>query len=183
LTYPATSEGPFPRPAYAWYVVAVIFIAGSFAFIDRIVVSLVTPALQADLGLRDSQLGMLQGLAFALFYTFFGLPLGVIADRWSRQKLLTMGISVWSLMTASCGLCSGFGSLFLARLGVGAGEASLNPSVTSLISDYFPPNTRPRAIAGYVMGQWRPVSGRSLWDWRQTIFFRTKRRLADLSRW
>jgi MFS family permease len=150
---PTTSEGPFPRPAYAWYVVAVIFIAGSFAFIDRIVVSLVTPALQADLGLRDSQLGMLQGLAFALFYTFFGLPLGVIADRWSRQKLLTMGISVWSLMTASCGLCTGFGSLFLARLGVGAGEASLNPSVTSLISDYFPPHTRPRAIAGYVMGQ------------------------------
>jgi MFS family permease len=147
------SQDPFPRPAYAWYVVAVIFIAGSFAFIDRIVVSLVTPALQADLGLRDSQLGLLQGLAFALFYTLFGIPLGIIADRWSRQKLLTIGISVWSLMTASCGVCTGFGSLFLARLGVGAGEGSLNPSVTSLISDYFPPRTRPRAIACYVMGQ------------------------------
>lgn len=150
---PTPSQGPFPRPAYAWYVVAIIFIAGGFAFIDRIVVSLVTPALQADLGLRDSQLGMLQGLAFALFYTFFGIPLGIIADRWNRQRLLTIGISVWSLMTASCGICTGFGSLFLARLGVGAGEASLNPSVTSLISDYFPPRTRPRAIAGYVMGQ------------------------------
>ena len=147
------SDDPFPRRAYAWYVVAVIFIAGSFAFIDRIVVSLVTPALQADLGLRDSQLGMLQGLAFALFYAFFGIPLGIVADRWNRQKLLTIGISVWSLMTASCGVCTGFGPLFLARLGVGAGEASLNPSVTSLISDYFPPRIRPRAIAGYVMGQ------------------------------
>jgi MFS family permease len=146
-------EVSFPPRAYAWYVVAVIFIAGSFAFIDRIVVSLVTPALQADLGLRDSQLGMLQGLAFALFYVLFGIPLGIIADRWNRQRLLTVGISIWSLMTASCGLCTGFGSLFLARLGVGAGEASLNPSVTSLISDYFPPRVRPRAIAGYVMGQ------------------------------
>lgn len=147
------SDESFPRRAYAWYVVAVIFIAGTFAFIDRIVVSLVTPALQADLGLHDSQLGLLQGAAFALFYTLFGIPLGIIADRWSRQKLLTIGIGVWSFMTAACGLCSGFGSLFLARLGVGAGEASLNPSVTSLISDYFPPRIRPRAIAGYVMGQ------------------------------
>jgi MFS family permease len=153
LASPIDAEDSFPPRAYAWYVVAVIFIAGGFAFVDRIVVSLVTPALQADLGLRDSQLGMLQGLAFALFYVLFGIPLGIIADRWNRQRLLTIGISVWSLMTASCGLCAGFGSLFLARLGVGAGEASLNPSVTSLISDYFPPRVRPRAIAGYVMGQ------------------------------
>jgi MFS family permease len=147
------SEDPFPRPAYAWYVVAVIFVSGSFAFVDRIVVSLVTPALQADLGLSDTQLGLLQGLAFALFYTFFGVPLGIVADRWNRKRLLTIGISVWSVMTALCGVTRSFGSLFLTRLGVGAGEATLNPCVTSLISDYFPQRVRPRAIAGYVMGQ------------------------------
>src|SRR5882724_8225854 len=116
-----SSEDPYPRPAYAWYVVAVIFISGSFAFIDRIVVSLVTPALQADLGLSDTKLGLLQGAAFALFYTLFGVPLGIVVDRWSRQKLLTIGISVWSVMTALCGITTSFGSLFLARLGVGAG--------------------------------------------------------------
>jgi MFS family permease len=149
----SSSEDSFPRPAYAWYVVALIFLSGSFAFVDRIVVSLVTPALQADLGLSDTKLGLLQGLAFALFYTFFGVPLGIIADRWNRQKLLTIGISVWSVMTALCGISGSFGSLFLARMGVGAGEATLNPSVTSLISDHFPPRVRPRAIAGYVMGQ------------------------------
>ena len=148
-----TSAETYPRPAYAWYVVALIFISGSFAFVDRIVVSLVTPALQVDLGLSDTKLGLLQGLAFALFYTFFGVPLGIVADRWSRQKLLTIGISIWSVMTALCGITASFGTLFLARLGVGAGEATLNPTVTSLISDYFPPRVRPRAIAGYVMGQ------------------------------
>ncbi len=95
-------EHSFPRPAHAWYVVAVLFLAGSVAIVDRIVISMITPALQADLGLRDSQLGLLQGMAFALF---------------------------------------------LARMGVGAGEASLNPCVTSLISDYFPQRTRPHAIA------------------------------------
>lgn len=146
-------EDEFPRPAYAWYVVGLIFVSGAFAFVDRIIVALVTPALQADLGLSDSQIGLLQGLAFALFYTLFGIPLGVIADRWSRKWLLTIGISVWSVMTACCGVAKGFGSLFAARLGVGMGEASLNPCVTSLISDYFPPRTRPRAIACYVMGQ------------------------------
>jgi MFS family permease len=153
LPRPVEAENDFPRPAYAWYVVALIFVSSGFAFVDRIIVSLVTPAIQADLGLSDSQIGLLQGLAFALFYTLFGVPLGLIADRWNRKWLLTIGISVWSLMTALCGVVKGFGALFFARLGVGMGEASLNPCVTSLISDYFPPRTRPRAIAGHVMGQ------------------------------
>ena len=138
---------------YAWYVVALISLSATFGYIDRIVVSLVTPAIQADLGLRDSQLGMLQGLAFAIFYTLFGIPLGVLTDRWNRKRLLTIGIGIWSLMTALGGTARSFGTLFLARLGVGMGEASLNPCVTSLVSDYFPPNRRPRAIAIYIVGQ------------------------------
>jgi MFS family permease len=143
----------FAPSGYAWYVVGLISLSATFAYIDRIVVSLVTPAIQADLGLRDSQLGLLQGLAFAIFYTLFGIPLGIVADRWSRKKLLTIGISIWSFMTALCGAASSFGTLFLARLGVGMGEASLNPCVTSLVSDYFPPDRRPRAIAVYIVGQ------------------------------
>lgn len=151
--FAGTETGDFPHPAYAWYVVAVIFSGGCFAFIDRIVVSLVTPALQADLGLSDSRLGLLQGLAFAAFYTLFGIPLGFIADRASRKWLLTFGMSIWSLMTSLSGGARSFGALFLARLGVGSGEASLNPSVTSLIGDLFPPRMRPRAFAVYVVGQ------------------------------
>jgi MFS family permease len=149
----AHDPNDFPRPIYAWYVMALIFSGACFAFIDRIIVSLVSPALQADLGLSDSQLGLLQGMAFALFYTLFGVPLGLLADRSSRKWLLTIGMSVWSIMTACCGLAKGFGGLFAARLGVGMGEASLNPSVSSLIGDYFPPRSRPRAFAVYVMGQ------------------------------
>jgi MFS family permease len=143
----------FPAPAYSWYVMALVFSGGCFAFIDRIIVSLVTPAIQADLALSDSQLGLLQGLAFALFYTLFGIPLGLVADRSSRKWLLTAGMTAWSVMTMLCGTARSFGTLFLARLGVGMGEASLNPSVTSLIGDLFPERTRPRAFAVYVMGQ------------------------------
>ena len=142
----------YPNPAYAWYVVGVLCAAYLFAFIDRIIVGLLTPAIQADLGISDTQAGLLQGMAFALFYTIFGLPLGWLADRWSRKRLLSIGMTVWSVMTATCGLASSFLLLFLARVGVGIGEATLNPCAASMISDYFPARTRPRAFGVYVLG-------------------------------
>ena len=151
-TADSSPDGAFPNPAYAWYVVFVIFLGYMFAFIDRIIVGILTPAIQADLGITDTQSGLLQGLAFALFYTVFGIPLGWLTDRWNRKWLMTIGMTVWSGMTACCGLAKGFGFLFFARLGVGMGEGSLNPCATSLISDYFPPRTRPRAFGIYVMG-------------------------------
>jgi MFS family permease len=148
----ATSDAGYPNRPYAWYVVSIICIGYVFAFIDRIIVGLLTPAIQADLGLTDSQAGLLQGLAFALFYTLFGLPIGWMADRWNRKWLLTIGMAVWSIMTALCGAATSVMALFLARIGVGIGEATLNPCASSMIGDYFPPKVRPKAFGVYVMG-------------------------------
>ena len=144
-------EGVWPPSTYSWYVLAIICFGYVFAFVDRIIVGLLTPAIQADLNLTDSQIGLLQGLAFALFYTIFGLPLGWAADRHNRSKLLAAGMTVWSGMTMVCGLTTGFWPLFLARMGVGVGEATLNPCASSLISDYFRPSQRPRAFGYYTM--------------------------------
>ncbi|MEO8501132.1 MAG: MFS transporter [Vicinamibacteria bacterium] len=145
-------EPAYPRPAYAWYVVGVLCFGYLFAFVDRIIVGLLTPAIQADLRITDTQAGLLQGMAFALFYTIFGIPVGLMADRWSRKALLSFGMTVWSAMTAACGLAGSFWVLFAARVGVGVGEATLNPCAASLIGDYFPPRARPRAFGVYVMG-------------------------------
>lgn len=141
----------YPRPAYAWYCLSIICFAYLFGFMDRIIVGLLTPAIQADLGLSDSQMGLIQGLAFALFYTVFGIPLGLAADRSNRKWLLTAGTTLWSLMTAICGLARSFSGLFGARVGVGIGEATLNPCATSLIGDYFKPESRPKAFGVYTM--------------------------------
>ncbi len=146
------SDTGFPPAPYAWYVVVIIFIAYTFAFIDRIIVAMLTPAIQAEFGISDSQTGLLQGLAFALFYTLFGLPLGLLTDRWNRKRLLAIGMTVWSVATALCGTARSFSLLFLARMAVGMGEGALNPCATSLIGDYFPPRTRSRAFGVYVMG-------------------------------
>jgi len=112
---------------------------------DRIIVGLLTPAIQMDLGLSDSQMGIIQGLAFAVFYTLFGVPLGLAADRVNRKWLLAGSITLWSLMTAACGFARSFGGLFGARAGVGIGEATLNPCAVSLIGDCFEAKTRPKA--------------------------------------
>jgi MFS family permease len=146
-----TDPRAYPRPAYAWYCLGVICFAYLFGFMDRIIVGLLTPAIQHDLGLTDSEMGIIQGLAFAVFYTLFGLPLGWAADRMDRRWLLTIGTAVWSLMTAGAGLVRSFSGLFLTRAGVGIGEATLNPCATSLIGDYFRPESRPKAFGIYTM--------------------------------
>lgn len=150
MEVPTTSRS-YPKPAYAWYCLSIICFAYLFGFMDRIIVGLLTPAIQSDLGLSDSQMGVIQGLAFALFYTLFGIPLGLAADRFNRKWILTAGTTVWSLMTAAGGLARSFGGLFAARVGVGIGEATLNPCATSLIGDYFEPKTRPKAFGIYTM--------------------------------
>ena len=96
-----TDEQKYPDPAYAWYVVGVLCLGYLFAFVDRIIVGLLTPAIQADLKITDTQAGLLQGIAFALFYTLFGIPVGLMADRWSRKALLSVGMTIWSAMTAA----------------------------------------------------------------------------------
>jgi len=151
-TSPPHAEPPYPRPAYAWYVVGVLMVAYTFSFIDRQILSLLSGEIIRDLGLSDTEYALLAGFAFALFYTFLGVPIGMAADRLSRRWIIIGGITVWSLMTAACGFARSFWLLFAARVGVGVGEAALSPPAYSLITDYFPPRRLGMALGTYGMG-------------------------------
>jgi len=137
---------------YAWYVVFALTTIYMLSFMDRQILSLLVGPLKRDLGISDTRVGLLQGLAFGLFYTFMGLPLGRIADRRSRRNLIAAGLVLWSIFTSLCSVARNFWSLFLARMGVGVGEASLSPAAYSLISDYFPKEKLGVAISVFYMG-------------------------------
>ena len=122
---------------YGWYVVAVLLVAYTLSFVDRTILTLLVEPIKRDLGLSDTQVSLLHGLAFAVFYTALGIPIARLADRASRRNIVAAGIAVWSLMTAVCGLARNFGQLFLARVGVGVGEAALSPAA---ITAMFPPD-------------------------------------------
>lgn len=143
---------PWPRPGIAWYAVVILVVAFIFSFIDRIIIAMLVEPLKQDLGLTDTQLGLLQGLAFAVFYATVGLPIGRWADRYSRRAIIGWGIFLWSIMTAVCGLARSFWELFLARVGVGVGEAALSPAAYSMIADYFPREKLGRALGVYQSG-------------------------------
>ncbi|HUK89002.1 MAG TPA: MFS transporter [Blastocatellia bacterium] len=141
-----------PSLRYAWYVVIVLMTCYTLSFIDRQILSLLVGPIKHDLQISDTRIGLLQGLAFATFYTLLGLPVGRVADRHSRRNLIATGIFLWSLMTALCSVAKSFGSLFLARMGVGVGEATLAPAAFSIISDYFPEESLGTALSVYAMG-------------------------------
>jgi MFS family permease len=149
-----TGPGPMPWPSRgkAWYAVSILVVAFVFSFIDRIVIALLVEPIKNDLGISDFGIGMLQGLAFAVFYALVGIPIGRWADRHSRRRIIGVGIFLWSIMTAVCGLTRNFWELFLARVGVGVGEAALSPAAYSMISDYFPKETLGRALGVYQAG-------------------------------
>src|SRR5207237_834327 len=108
--------------------------------------------LRRDLHIGDAKMSLLIGFSFALFYTFFGIPLGRLADIYSRRLIIAAGLVLWSGFTASCGLAQTFETMLLLRMGVGAGEAALSPAAYSLITDYFPRNRLATAISVYSMG-------------------------------
>lgn len=135
--------------AYAWYTVILLTVAYVFSFVDRYILGLLVEPIKADLGLTDTQIGLLLGPAFALFYTTMGLPLGWLADRTRRTWIVSAGIAAWSLATAACGLARNFTHLFLARVSVGVGEATLSPCALSMIADSFPEEKRGKPIAFY----------------------------------
>ena len=137
---------------YPWYVVAVLTFAFTVAFIDRQILSLLVQPIRRDLGISDTQISLLAGFAFAVFYSILGVPIARLADRRSRRAIISIGVFLWSLMTAVCGLAKSFAGLFVARVGVGVGEATLSPAAYSMIADYFPPQKLARAIAVYAMG-------------------------------
>jgi predicted MFS family arabinose efflux permease len=160
------------------YTLVILVIVYTFNFIDRQIVGILAVPIKADLGLSDTQLGLMGGLAFALFYTGLGIPVAMLADRFSRTWIMTGALTIWSAMTAACGLANNFWQLFLARLGVGVGEAGGVAPAYSLISDLFPPNQRARALSIYSFGI--PIGSAlgivfggviaSLIDWRFAFF-------------
>ena len=137
---------------YSWYVLSVLVLVYFLNFIDRQIVSILVVDIKADLDLSNSQMGFLGGAAFAVFYALFGIPLGRLADNWGRVKLLSIGLALWSAMTALSGFAKNGAMLGLARMGVGIGEATASPSAYSLISDYFPKRQRATALAIYSSG-------------------------------
>ena len=137
---------------YQRYVIFLLLIVYTFNFIDRQIVTILSPAIKEDLGLTDTELGLLKGLPFALFYAVFGFPIAWLADRYSRSKIIAAAIAVWSGMTVLCGLAQNYGQLLAARMGVGVGEAGCSPAAHSLISDYFPKEERASALGLYSLG-------------------------------
>jgi MFS family permease len=133
-------------------MIAVFFCAAILSYTDRFILSLLVDPLRADLGISDTQVSLLQGLAFALVYGFAGLPLGRVADLVPRRNVIIAGVLLWSGATIACGYATTFGQLFVARLAVGIGEAALAPAAVSMIADYFPPARRGVALSVFIAG-------------------------------
>lgn len=144
-----TAAAPHPR---AYPMLAFLILLYVINYVDRQILSVLLEPIKQDLGASDAQMGLLSGLAFALFYTFAAIPIARLADGGVRKNVIVWGVAAWSLMTASCGLARSFVELALARVGVGAGEATLNPAAHSLLSDYFPPSKRATALSLFGMG-------------------------------
>src|SRR5271167_3545762 len=144
-------DRPYPSTAWAWYTVAVLLGAYIFSFIDRQILSLLVAPVRRDLNITDTEMSLLIGTSFAIFYSVLGLPFGRLADSVSRPKLIIAGMFTWSLMTGACGLVNSYGQLFALRMGVGIGEATLSPAAYSMISDSFPPEKRSVPFSVYTM--------------------------------
>lgn len=151
-TAPELAEGDYPGLGSATYALTLLFIAYIFSFIDRQILALLVGPIRADFGITDFQFSLLQGAAFALLYCIAGLPLGRLADRYSRRLIISGSVVFWSLMTVACGLTRNFTQLFVARMGVGAGEAGLAPPAYSLILDSFRPRHVGYAMSFYKLG-------------------------------
>jgi len=148
----AAAEAPYPPPAIGWYATGMLAFLYWLSLLDRYIISLLVDPIKADLGLTDVQFGMLHGIAFTVSFTIFGLIFGALADRMSRRWVICAGVAVWSLGTMMCGFAQNFWHLLLARVGVGAGEAALNPCATSMIADLFPRHKLTSAMAIYSIG-------------------------------
>jgi MFS family permease len=142
----------YPTSLAAWTTVAILMVAYMLSFIDRQILSLLVEPIRRDLAINDTQMSLLMGLSFAIFYTLCGIPLGRLADTKSRRGLIMFGVMFWSAATAACGMAKLYWQFLLCRIGVGMGEAALSPAAYSLIADSFPPERRATAISVYAMG-------------------------------
>ena len=143
---------PYPSRVYAWYVVGLLTLAYAISLLDRWILSLLVGPVKAHFQVSDSQMGLLMGFWFAVFYVTMGLPFGWLADRYSRKTIAGLAMLFWCSMTAFCGLAKSFAQLSAARLGIGLGEAALSPSASSIIADSFPRERQNSALTFYNMG-------------------------------
>ncbi|MFT5609030.1 MAG: MFS family permease [Parvicella sp.] len=139
----------YPSPRTAWTLVVLLTVAYIFSFVDRQIINLMIDPIKSDLSLSDTQISLLIGFAFSLFYIIMGVPLGRAADKYNRRNIIVIGMSFWCLMTIACGMARNFTQLFMARLGVGVGEAALSPAALSMITDSFPKDKRIKPIGFY----------------------------------
>lgn len=145
--------GPSAKGSWhSWYVVGLLLAAYTLSYVDRQILTLMVDPISRDLGLTDTQFSLLHGLAFAILYTFLGMPFGWLADRWDRRMIAAAGVAGWSAMTMLCSISRNYWQLFLARTGVGVGEAALSPAAYSMIADLFPRERLARANSIYSMG-------------------------------
>jgi MFS family permease len=148
----SVAAADYPSRGTAWYAVTVLMICYTFSFVDRLIIAFLVTPLKHDLHLSDTQIGLLQGLAFAIFYSILGIPFGLAADRVNRRNLIAAGVVAWSLMTSCGSIARSFVTLAFARMGVGIGEATLAPSAFSMLADYFPKERLSSAMSVYAMG-------------------------------
>ena len=141
-----------PSTRYRTYVLGMLVVVYVFNFLDRQIVTILAEPIKVDLGLSDTQIGLMTGLAFAIFYTVLGIPIARLADRANRVSIISAALVIWSGMTALCGMAQNFTQMLLARIGVGVGEAGCSPPAHSLIADYYPPEQRASALSIYALG-------------------------------
>ena len=162
-----------PSAGYRRYALGTLLTVYVFNFIDRSILSILAQSIKEDLDLSDTELGFLGGIAFAVFYTFVGIPIARMADRGVRRNILAVCLMIWSGMTALCGFAQNFVQLLLARIGVAVGEAGGSPPSHSMISDLFPPASRATALGIYALGI--PIGtmiGNLAGGWRRTALMR-----------
>lgn len=148
----ASSATPWPSKISAWYVAILLMLANTLAFVDRQAMALLVQPIKQDLHISDTDISLLYGLSFTIFYVAVGIPIARIADRSNRRNIIAGAILVWSVATSMCGLVRSFAGLFAARVMVGAGEGGLTPAAYSLLSDYFPKERLPAAMGVYQIG-------------------------------
>lgn len=148
----SSTPSVYPRSLAAWFTVGLLTLAYILSFIDRQILSLLVAPIRRDLAISDTQMSLLMGFSFAVFYTLCGIPMGRLADVASRRWVVTLGVAFWSAATAACGLAHHYWQLFLGRVGVGVGEAALSPASYSLIADSFPPERRATATSVFATG-------------------------------
>ena len=149
---PNGGDNHYDNPKAAYYALVLLTIVYAFNFIDRQLLAILQESIKADLGLSDSQLGLLTGFAFAVFYVTAGIPIARWADHANRRNIVAGSLFIWSFMTAISGMVQNYWQLILARIGVGIGEAGGSPPAHSMISDMFPASERGTAMGIYAMG-------------------------------